>query len=339
MNDTGLVAICGIPGSGKNLLAVIRAKLHYRKENAFYRYYLALFKYKVLEYIKSSKFIQNILLKLDKIKSHKLFNNIIFRIIRFCIKWFINIFLFICLFFKFSIYFKLFIIFYLFFMKKFIKSFNELDYKYFELFPYKKINSVYSSFPILLDKKRNIRSNVADLYDLDSRWSFLPNSLIIIDEVQLFVDSDEYKNKTKNQIISMVAKFLQAHRHFGIKQILYISQSPSRIFKKARNITVGYLKMCKRIDLPFGISVLRGVMYYDFEYYGRYIPKDRDERKKLPFDYKKVTKFFIRSSIFGSYDSRYLSLYNYNKPLLNRGTWKAMKVPYNDLKIMFEVYD
>lgn len=337
MNDTGLLALNGIPGSGKTLLSVIKAKRHYKKENSIYKYYLAKFKYLVINNIENFKFISYIFNYFKK--SSKFFNNIFFKVISFVIKWFINIFLFTCLFFNFSIYFKLFIIFYLFYFKKFIKNFNTLDYTYYDIFPYKKINNVYSTFPILLDKKRQIYSNKIDLFDMDSNWSFLPNALIIIDEVQLFVDSDEYKDKDKKKLISRIAKFLQAHRHFGIKQILYISQSPSRIFKKARNITIGYLKLFKVLNCPFGISLMRGIIYYDFEYYGRYIPKDKDERKKLPFEYKKVNIWFIRNLAYKSYDSRYLSNYNYGKPLLNRGTWSTMKVDYDYLQTMFEVND
>lgn len=339
MNDTGLLAINGIPGSGKNLLAVIKAKMHYKMENLAIKYYVAKFKYKVIQNIDKYKFIIKIYDLYKKIFRSKFFTNKIVKIILFIIKWFINIFLFTCLFFKFSIYFKIFIIFYLFFFKKIIKSFNSLDYEYYKVFPYERINNVYSTFPIILDKKLNIKSHKISLFDMDSRYSFYPNSLMIIDEVQLFVDSDEYQDKVKKKLISMIAKFLQAHRHFGVKQIIYISQSPSRIFKKARNITVGYLKLFKKYDLPLGISLLRGVIYYDFEYYGRYIPRDREERKKLPFEYKKVFKLFFRNDIYSRYDSRYLSNYNYGKPLLNRGTWENMKVDYEYLRTMFEDND
>lgn len=336
MNKTGLLALNGIPGSGKTLLSVILAKAHYKSENAFYKYYIALFKYKMFKLFQNFEIFNNIVNFFKKIFRSKLFTNKFFKIIFICINLFIKLFLFLCLFFKFSIYFKLFIIFYLFFLKKSIKSFNSLDYDYYKVFPHKKINNVYSTFPILLNKKLNIWSNKISLFDLNSDFSFYPNCLIVIDEVQLFVDSDEYSDKVMKKLISRVAKFLQSHRHFGVKQILYISQSPSRIFKKARNITVGYLKLFKIINFPLGISLMHGIIYYDFEYYGRYIPKDREERKKLPFEYKKVFKFYFRRIPYSSYDSRYLSNYNYNKPLLSRGLWDNYKVDYDYLRTMFE---
>lgn len=334
MFKTGLISLNGIPGSGKTLISVVLAKRHYKKENSSTKKFISFLKYKILILIDKIPFIDKIRNIKNKIK--KISNIKIIKILLKILNYFIKLILIICLFVNFSYQFKAFIIFYLFFFKKMIKSFNKLDYEYYFLFPHQKINNVYSTFPILLDKKNNIWSNKISLFDLDSHYSFYPGSLIIIDEVQLFVDSDEYKDKEKNKIISKIAKFLQAHRHFGIKQIIYITQNPSRIFKKARNITVGYLKLFKIIKLPFDISIARGIMYFDFEYYGRYIPKSREERKKLPFEYKKVCIFFRRSKTYSSYDSTYLSLYNFDKPLINRGCWTNYKVDKNYLETMFE---
>ena len=41
------------------------------------------------------------------------------------------------------------------FSKLGIKS-KKVDYEYYKLFPKKRINNVYSNYPILLDKKREI---------------------------------------------------------------------------------------------------------------------------------------------------------------------------------------
>lgn len=331
MEKTGLISLNGIPGSGKTLDASDIALKHYNNENRAYKYYIALFKYKLSEFLSSFSLFNSFMIKFDIFRSKKLVR-IIFKLFYY----FFNFILFLCLFVNFSIQFKIFVILYFVYFKKLFKSLSKLDYEYYCLFPYKKINNVYSTYPILLDEKRKIWSNVVSLYDLDNSCSFYPDSLIITDEVQLFVDSDEYKDKAKKKKISDIGKFLQAHRHFGVKQIIFTSQSPSRIFKKARNIVVGYLKQNKIIDLPLGISIMRGVIYYDFDYYGKYIPRDREERKKLPFDYKKVFKVFRRNKVYRSYDSRYLSLYNYEKPLLNKGTWTQYKVPYDYLKSLFE---
>lgn len=209
------------------------------------------------------------------------------------------------------------------------------EYKYYSMFPKRKINNIYTNYPVLLDKKRGIYTNKIDLWKLDNTYSFLPNALIIIDEVQLYVDSDEYKDKNQNARIRVIAKFLQAHRHFGIKDIYFISQHPSRIFKKARNICESYLKLKKVIRIPFTpYAMTRGRGYYEFDYYGRFVPKDRQERKKLPFDYFKHFKIFNCKKVFSAYDSRYLALYNYDKSLYNE-LHESPKLSMYDLEILF----
>lgn len=210
------------------------------------------------------------------------------------------------------------------------------EYEYYKQFSYGKINNIYSNYPILLDKKRNIYSNKIDLWKLDNNYSFYPNSMIIIDEVQLYVDSDEYKDKTQNMRIRKIAKFLQAHRHFGIADIYFISQHPSRIFKKARNICESYLKMRKLIRIPCtSWAISRAIGYYEFDFYGRFIPRDREERKKLPFDYFKQIRIFNCNKVFKAYDSRYLSLYNYDKELYSL-KHDTSKMSLEDLEVLFD---
>lgn len=207
---------------------------------------------------------------------------------------------------------------------------------YYNRFPYHRINNVYTNYPILLDKKHKIYSNSVDIWDLNNEYSFEPNALIGIDEVQLRVDSDEYKDKEVNKKIANVAKFLQAHRHFGIKDIYLISQHPSRIFKKARNVCEVYIKQSKLIKIPFtDYSLMKMTSYFNIDDYGKYIPRSREERKKLPFEYKKKIVLFNHSKVFKSFDSRYLSLYNYNKPLKLGNNYQSLKIEYNELEKIF----
>lgn len=214
---------------------------------------------------------------------------------------------------------------------------KKIDFLYYKKFPKNKINSVYSNYPILLDPKNKIYSNYCNIWDLNNDFSFLPNSLIIIDEIQLYVDSEDYKDKDINKRLKMIAKFLQAHRHFGIDKIIFISQHPSRIFKKGRNICESYLKHKKVINIPIiPISIIRSVGYYELDYYGRYIPKDREAKKKLEFDYYKITRFFNRRKLYKAYDSRYLSNYNYNKPLIDYGTFDSLKLDFKTLEEAFK---
>ncbi len=336
MIENGLIAINGIPGSGKTLSATNLARKHYRKANKKSKKYIAYLKKIIYEFLKNNFIfikIKNLYNKmLDYIHSKKILN-----ILLLLFKLLIKLFLILLLFVTHNYTTKFLIIFYLSIYKRLKNNFDSLDYNYYKLFPYEKINNVYSSYPILLDKKLNVWSNKIDIYDLTNNYSFLPHSLIIIDELQLFIDSDEYMDDEKKKIISKIAKFLQSHRHFGIDRIIFTSQSPTRIFKKARNIVIGYLKQRKIIKIPLTpFALMIGTMYYDFEYYGRYIPRDREERKKLPFDYKRVITIFNIDKAYESYDSKYLSLYNYNKPLLNKGQWKDFKVPIDILNKMFD---
>lgn len=336
MDDTGFIALCGVPGSGKTLNATYLALRHYKRQNSPIRYYSSFIKYKLFNLFNDLSLFIKFKDIYNKIINFEILGLHIFKILFKLIYYFFNFFIFLFLFVDCSIYFKVFIVLYFIYFKKIIRGFNKLDFEYYCIFPYRKINNVYSSYPILLDKKRNIWSHKLSLFDLDSTVSFFPDSLLICDESQLFVDSDEHKDKEKKKKISRIAKFLQANRHFGIKQIIFTSQSPTRIFKKARNIIVGYLKQDKLIDLPFGITIMRGTIYYDFDYYGKYIPRDREERKKLPFDYKKVFIVFLRNRVYSAYDSRYLSKYNYKQPLLNKGSWNDYKVSSEHLTSLFE---
>lgn len=208
---------------------------------------------------------------------------------------------------------------------------------YYNNFPYCKINNVYSSFPILLDKKRHIYSNKWSIFDFNNKWSFLPNAYFVEDEIQLKIDSDEYKDKDKNVIISRIAKFMQSARHFGCSGISICTQHPSRAFKKCRNVASGFVQHKSMFILPvLKFGFLKTTKYFLLDDYGKYVPKSREERKKLPFEFKKKLVFMNFNKVFSSYDSRYLSNYNYNKPLLKKGTYTSLKVDYSELVSYFE---
>lgn len=208
---------------------------------------------------------------------------------------------------------------------------------YYNSFPHGKINNIYSSYPILLDKKRNIYSRKWSIFAFNGKWSFLPNAMFVDDEIQLKIDSDEYDDKDKKKLISKIAKFMQSARHFGCSQIILCTQHPSRLFKKARNVASGFVQHKSMFIIPF---IYRGwiktIKYYILDDYGKYIPRDRKERAKLPFEYKKKIKFINFKKVFSAYDSRYLSKYNYDKPLFDKGTYDSLKVEYNDLVTYFE---
>ena len=160
-------------------------------------------------------------------------------------------------------------------------------------------NSVYSNFPICLDKRKKIYSNRVSVYDLMNQNSFLPDSLIIIDEIQLFYDSDEYKTFPR-----IIANFNQAHRHFGIKDIVYISQHPSRVVKKLRNVVSEYYRIKTLCRIPIlSIGFISARVTYEFEDYELSFTKDSELRKMkdikskiffVNFRYKKTVDFHQR---------------------------------------------
>ena len=191
-------------------------------------------------------------------------------------------------------------------------------------------NSVYSNFPILLDKKRKIYSNKVSVYDLMNNYSFLPNSLLIFDEIQLFYDSDEYKTFPR-----VIANFNQAHRHFLIKDIIYISQHPSRVVKKLRNVVSEYYRIKTMFRIPIlNIGFISARVTYEFEDYELSFSKDSELRKMK--DIKSKIFFVNFRKAFKSYDTCYLRPLNSDKPLLNHGNYSSIDLESNDLDLLSE---
>ncbi len=191
-------------------------------------------------------------------------------------------------------------------------------------------NSVYSNFPICLDKRKKIYSNRVSVYDLMNQNSFLPDSLIIIDEIQLFYDSDEYKTFPR-----IIANFNQAHRHFGIKDIIYISQHPSRVVKKLRNVVSEYYRIKTVFRIPIiNLGFISARVTYEFEDYELSFTKDIELRKMK--DIKSKIFFVNFRKVFKSYDTCYLYPLNANKPLLDHGNYKSIDLEDNDINVLSE---
>ena len=191
-------------------------------------------------------------------------------------------------------------------------------------------NSVYSNFPICLDKRKKIYSNRVSVYDLMNQNSFLPDSLIIIDEIQLFYDSDEYKTFPR-----IIANFNQAHRHFGIKDIVYISQHPSRVVKKLRNVVSEYYRIKTLFRIPIlNIGFISARVTYEFEDYELSFTKDNELRKMK--DIKSKIFFVNFRKAFKSYDTCYLRPLNADKPLLDHGNYKSIDLEDNDINVLSE---
>ena len=187
-------------------------------------------------------------------------------------------------------------------------------------------NNVYSNFPILLDKRRKIYSRKIDIDDLKNQYSFLPNSLIIIDEIQLFYDSDEYKTFPR-----IIANFNQAHRHFGIKDIIYISQHPSRVVKKLRNVVSVYYRIKTNFCIPIlKIGFISCRLSYEFEDYEQSFTKDKELRKLK--DIKTKVFFCNFRKIYKLYDTVYLKPLNSDKPLLEVGNYNSLSLESREIE-------
>ena len=191
------------------------------------------------------------------------------------------------------------------------------------------INNVYSNYPILLNKKYNIYSRITNIDDMDGSFQYLENAIIIIDEIQAHYDSDEHKEFPKE-----IAVFNQFHRHFGIKDIYYISQHPSRIVKKLRNIACVFTKIQSFRVIPLlNLGIMYTTNYYEFEDYGKWHPPIKEMKT---YDVDNHLKFFNAKKVFNSYDSTYLRALIEDKPLLNHGTYHSLLLSKRELNVMFK---
>lgn len=184
------------------------------------------------------------------------------------------------------------------------------------------VNNVYSNFPILLDKKRNIYSNIVSIDDCTNEYSFKGNSIIILDELQAFYDSyKDFKDFPRE-----IASFFQFHRHFSIKDIYLISQHPRRLVTYLKDVITQFNRMRRFIKIPFlhiGIITYRGV--FEFDDY-KYAFSNSKEVKEM-YDIRRGIYIFNYKKVFNSFLSIYLYQLNENKPLLTKGTYDNVFLP------------
>jgi len=225
-------------------------------------------------------------------------------------------------------------------LKKELKSYKIDIYKRYIYDDHKKVNNIYSNYPIYLysyfdkeDKKfKKVYSHSVSLWDLKGQYSFLPYSLIIIDEVQLYIDSDEYQDKKARENFRPIAKFLQAHRHYGIKDITFISQHPNRVMAKIRNVTNEFVKVKRFIKIPFtSIGLCFGTIYYDSDSYGKSTTIDK---KFCNYDFRKVFVLCNIKNLYSSYDTCYLRVLNQDQPL-KKGSFSNKFLNDSELRLVF----
>ena len=192
------------------------------------------------------------------------------------------------------------------------------------------INNVYSTYPILLKKtkKEKVYSNIVTIYDLVPSNRFLNHAVIVIDETQAFYDSEDHKEFPKE-----IAIFNQFHRHFGIDDIYYISQHPSRIMKKLRILACEFDKKKRFICIPFiHLAFMHIVRYFEFDDYGKY---NHPKKEAKTYDVKNKYMLFLAGKVFKAYDSKYLKVLNIDKPLYNRGVFKKIDLSEKEIKYIY----
>lgn len=195
------------------------------------------------------------------------------------------------------------------------------------------INNVYSTYPILLrkgtKKRKPTYSNRVSLFDLVPKNRFLPHAKIIIDETQVVFDSEEFKEFPKD-----IATFNQFHRHFGIDDIIYITQHPSRLLKKLRVLCSEYDRVKTFILIPFiNLAIINVVQYYEFDDYGKY---NHPKKEAKTYDVNNKLHIFFAKKVFNSYDSTYMRVLNENSPLFDIGEFEGGVLTNDEIRYIFK---
>ena len=187
---------------------------------------------------------------------------------------------------------------------KYYKKQNKLFKKFIRYLKKEKeitVNNIYSNYPILLNKRKQVYSNIITIDDLDNRYSFKKDSLIILDEVQAFYDSFRDFKKFPPSISS----FFQFHRHFGITDIYIISQHPRRLITYIRDVISQYHRIKTFIRIPIlNIGIISYRRCFEFEDFNASFTKDKQLRNMLEIK----TKFYIFKcrKVFNSFKTTYL---------------------------------
>ena len=219
---------------------------------------------------------------------------------------------------------------------KHFKKENNIIFKIYRILTHKPIiiNNVYSTYPIRLkkyskrSKKQDIYSNKVTIFDLVPNNRFKKNALIIIDEAQAFYDSEEHKIFPKE-----IAVFNQFHRHFDVKDIIYITQHPSRLMKKLRILVCQFDKVKTFINIPIiNLGFMHIVSYFEFDDYGKY---HHPKKEAKTYDVKNHYCLFFTGKTFKSYTSKYLKVLNNTKPLYDNGVFTELNLSENDIRFIY----
>lgn len=208
------------------------------------------------------------------------------------------------------------------FMLKHYKKMNKFKSKK------KKINSIYTNFPVKLDKEHY--SKPIGLYDINLEHSWEPNAVIAIDEVQLYVDSLEFKDFPKT-----IRNTFQLHRHFGISDIYLDTQHPSRMVKPLRILCSKFIDVVGFVKIPFTpFALFYYNVYYNYEDFGKSVKVNKSD-----VSYKFSKRFLIMNykKVFKAYDTIYMNNLVSDKPLYDSKEFDSKLMSKSDINATFDI--
>ena len=195
-----------------------------------------------------------------------------------------------------------------------------------------KFNNIYSNYPILLNKKKNVFSNMISLNSFLHYHNWDYHASIFIDEVQLYFDSLEFKNFPKT-----IRNNFQLHRHFGIDDIYLLSQHPSRIVKQLRVLICEFYDITRFIKIPLTpFCFFRYNIYYNYEDFGKSVKVKIDD---VPYKFKKKFLIFNYKKVYKSYDTCYMYGLVKDKSFFTKCEYDSKKMSINDIYNTFGIDD
>lgn len=210
------------------------------------------------------------------------------------------------------------------FMLKHYKKMNRLKSKK------KKVNCIYTNFPVKLDKEHY--SKPIGLWDINLQHSWEPNSVIGVDEVQLYIDSLDFKDFPKS-----IRNTFQLHRHFGISDIYLDTQHPSRMVKQLRILCSKFIDVVGFTKIPFTpFAIFHYNIYYNYEDFGKSVKVNKSD-----VSYKFSKRFLIMNykKVFKSYDTIYMNNLVSDKPKFNSPEFISKLMSKDDIDSTFGIND
>lgn len=194
----------------------------------------------------------------------------------------------------------------------------------------KKVNCIYTNFPVKLDKEHYSKS--IGLWDINLQHSWEPNSVIAVDEVQLYVDSLEFKDFPKS-----IRNTFQLHRHFGINDIYLVTQHVSRLVKQVRILCSEFIDVVGFIKIPFTpFAIFHYNIYYNSEDFGKSVKVN-----KADVSYKFSKRFLIINykKVYKAYDTIYMNNLVSDKPKFDSLEFISKLMSKDDIDNTFGIND